>query len=156
MGYRVDLMRRPADEVLRAPVSTPPSEIGTAIGSTVEKLFAQATEKGLHPCGPPEVMYLSEFTPGSRQPARIGVDLPVTGPIDGVPGAMRRPECYVARAVHRGPYEGIGEAHRALAEWAGARGYHVNGPPTEVYLAGPDSKRDPSDYLTEVLLGIRA
>ncbi|MCE7004637.1 GyrI-like domain-containing protein [Kibdelosporangium philippinense] len=154
MNYRVDLMRRPADEVLRVPVSTPPSNVGAAIGNTIEKLFSQAAAKGLQPCGPPEVMYLSKFTPESEEPAQIEIDLPVTGPIEGVPEGTRRPECHVARAVHRGPYDSIGAAHRALAEWAGARGYHVDGPPTEVYLAGPDNNRDPSDYLTEVLLAV--
>jgi effector-binding domain-containing protein len=154
MGYQVDLMRRPADEVLRAPVTALPIEVSSVISSTVKKLLAQATQAGLRPCGPPEIMYLSEFTPDSDHAAQIEVDLPVTGPIEGVPGATRRPECHVARAVHRGPHDAIGDAHRALADWARARGYRVNGPLTEVYLAGPDGKRDPSDYLTEVLLAV--
>jgi effector-binding domain-containing protein len=152
MSYQVDLMERPSDKVLSVPVSTPAGEVGAAIGSAIERLFTRAAEAGLQPSGPPEVTYLSEFVPDSDIPARIEVDLPVTGPVDSVAEARQRAACQVARTVHRGAYDSIGKAHQALAEWAGAKGYRPGGPPTEVYLVGPDVDREPSSYLTEIVL----
>jgi uncharacterized protein (DUF302 family) len=68
-----------------------------------------------------------------------------------VVGRHSRP---VARTVHHGDYTGIADAYRALDDWLGEHGYRSAGPPTETYLAGPDSERDPARYRTEVSMPV--
>ncbi|MET0134720.1 MAG: GyrI-like domain-containing protein [Kibdelosporangium sp.] len=147
-------MQRPTDGVLSVPLSTPAGQIATAIGAAIGKLLTRAADAGLQPGGPPEVTYLTEFDPDSDAPAEIEVDLPVIGPVEGISGARQRTACVMARTVHRGPYDQLGRAHEALAGWVAANGYQVTGPPTEVYLLGPDKNRDPSEYLTEIALPV--
>jgi effector-binding domain-containing protein len=49
--------------------------------------------------------------------------------------------------VHRGPYAGLGAAHRAALDWCAARGRRPAGPRWEVY--GPH-RDDPAEVWTEV------
>ncbi len=153
MDYRIELVRRPGDEVLHVEASTSLSGLGSAVGTAIQQLLAQATGSGLRSAGPPEVSYLNEVT---STPLRIAVELPVTGRVMDAKGVYHRAGCQLARTIHRGPYEQIGEAHRAVADWAASNGYHVSGPPTEVYLAGPEAGREPQEYLTEILLPVAA
>ncbi len=54
--------------------------------------------------------------------------------------------------VHRGPYSGLGSAHRAVRDWSLVHGRRPAGPRWEIY--GPHSD-DPAELWTEVyhLLG---
>jgi AraC family transcriptional regulator len=53
--------------------------------------------------------------------------------------------------VHVGPYETLGEAYQALAEWIGGHGYRVSGPPQEIYLTSP---QDPGPPVTEIRMPV--
>ena len=53
----------------------------------------------------------------------------------------------VARTLHRGPYELIGGAYAAIADWIQRRGHETTGAPWETYLAGPVDVGDPSQLL---------
>ncbi|MBN1411701.1 MAG: MerR family transcriptional regulator [Spirochaetales bacterium] len=52
--------------------------------------------------------------------------------------------------IHKGLYETIGNAYRALMEWCEDNGYELDGPDREVYLTGPESVSDPAQYVTEL------
>ena len=56
----------------------------------------------------------------------------------------------VARAVYRGPYEGLGAAWGEFNAWIAAKG-HKPGPNFwEVYVAGPESSPDPATFRTQL------
>lgn len=57
------------------------------------------------------------------------------------------PAGQAAMTVHRGPYGGLGAAHRATIEWCTAEGLALAGPRWEVYGHHHD---DPAELETEV------
>jgi effector-binding domain-containing protein len=56
----------------------------------------------------------------------------------------------MACTIHKGPYEMIGDAYRAVMTWVDINGYEFSGPNREVYLEGPGQGKDPASYVTEV------
>ena len=59
----------------------------------------------------------------------------------------------VVSAMHRGPYDTVAETYHELEAWIPEHGYHVVGPPEEVYFSDP-SITLPQDYLTEVRMPV--
>jgi GyrI-like small molecule binding domain len=57
------------------------------------------------------------------------------------------PEGDVAMTIHRGPYEELGSAHRAVLDWCAAQGLETIGPRWEIYGHHSD---DPARRVTEV------
>ena len=87
----------------------------------------------------------------------LEVGLPVSEPIEPagrvVPSTI--PGGTVATTVHRGRYEDVGRAYRALGEWVQEHGHQTAGPPRETYLVGPEQVQDLGALRTEVSWPIR-
>ena len=112
---------------------------------------------------------LAEARAAVREPARPGsgvmlylddapsveVGVEVTGPFrpSGRVIASALPAGLVATTVHRGPYSGLGAAHRAVRDWCAAGGHPVLGPLWEVY---GDWSEDPAELETEITYLVRA
>lgn len=93
--------------------------------------------------GCPNVMlYLDD-----RPRVEVGVELRVPCQLSGRVVASSLPAGLAATTVHRGPYEGLRSAHRAVLEWCGAHGRAIAGPRWEIY--GPH-REDPAELTTEV------
>lgn len=65
-----------------------------------------------------------------------------------VPGEL--PAATVARAIHTGPYEQLGEAWGALLQWLAGAGHEPAPSLWERYLSGPESSPDPAQWRTEL------
>ncbi|RXS77777.1 hypothetical protein ETR37_18920, partial [Geobacillus sp. PK12] len=135
---------------------TTTEEIGKTVGAGFEELYTFVTGAGAIPAGPPQAAYPGDFQPGGE----VDVDLYV--PIDGAPPAqggidfVTLPGGPVAKTSHRGPYDRVGAAYEALFTWVREHGRTPAGPPRELYLTGPDTVTEPADYLTDVILPLRA
>jgi effector-binding domain-containing protein len=77
----------------------------------------------------------------------VGVELLQPCPLTGRVAPSTLPAGQVAMTIHRGPYEGLAAAHRAVNDWCAAQGRRPAGPRWEVY--GPHHD-DPSQVWTEV------
>jgi effector-binding domain-containing protein len=79
----------------------------------------------------------------------VEIGVQVTGTFEPhgrvVPSTL--PEGRIARTVHRGPYEQLGAAHRAVRDWCAAQGLTLAGPLWEIY---GDWREDPAELETEV------
>lgn len=64
------------------------------------------------------------------------------------PGEL--PAAKVARAVYRGPYEGLAGAWGTLRAWVSANGYSPAPDLWEAYLCGPESSANPQDWQTQL------
>lgn len=64
------------------------------------------------------------------------------------PGELRG--AVVARAIHRGPYDGLGEAWGGLKAWIAAQGHVTASDFWERYLVGPEANPDPKSWSTEL------
>ena len=56
----------------------------------------------------------------------------------------------MASATFRGGYDDIGSAYRLLGTWAVEHGARSHGRVREIYVVGPESGPDPSQYITEL------
>jgi effector-binding domain-containing protein len=132
----------------RRPLARLPGFIKTAIPEILGRLRIL----GATPAGPPFVIY-HEF--GSQ-----GIDAEVSVPVVRQVMATGRirsrvlPAMTLARTVHVGPYEQLGDAYAALTDWIKGHGFEVAGPVEERYLNGPGDHVPSSEYQTEIEMPI--
>jgi DNA-binding transcriptional MerR regulator len=117
--------------------------VAKEIGPFIQDGFAALGMGGIPPVGPPAVMYHDpEFT---GEDLDVELFIPVAqsvgGPVPTPAGRELTKQTLcggtVARLVHVGPYETIGEAYQTLAGWIGEHGHAFAGPPQELYLSDP-------------------
>ncbi|AIQ63980.1 transcriptional regulator [Paenibacillus stellifer] len=60
----------------------------------------------------------------------------------------------MAVAFHKGPFEEMSEAYRALGIWMSESGYRISGNTRAIYHKGPWSESDPAEYLTEIQIPV--
>ena len=107
---------------------------------------------GVTPSGPPFVIY-HEF-------GADGIDAEVSVPIGRPFAAAGRiqsrvlPATTVARTLHVGPYEKLGDAYKALWSWIRSHEFEVAGPVRERYLNGPGDREASIEYRTEIEMPI--
>jgi effector-binding domain-containing protein len=120
--------------------------------AAILELLTRLRLLGVSPSGPPFVIY-HEF-------GREGIDAEVSVPIDEPITATGRmesrvlPAMTVARTVHVGPYEKLGDAYTALWSWIRSHEFEVAGPVQERYLIGPGDCVAPNEYRTEIEMPI--
>jgi effector-binding domain-containing protein len=107
---------------------------------------------GVTPSGPPFVIY-HEFGTQGIDPE---VSVPIGEPIAAAGKIESRvlPAMTVARAVHLGPYEKLGDAYMALWNWIRSHGFKVAGPVQERYLDGPGNSVASNEYRIEIEMPI--
>jgi effector-binding domain-containing protein len=82
----------------------------------------------------------------------VGVEVPAPFAAAGPVISSALPGGTVAVTVHRGPYDQLDAAHRAVRAWCAAHGHELAGPRWEVY---GDWREDPADLETTVSYLIR-
>jgi effector-binding domain-containing protein len=131
----------------------------TGIRDLMTRLYAALDGAGVAPAGPPMARFFSaEFDPANTE---YEVCVPIVPGADGsVPDTIGEthtdviPAHQAMVAEHRGPYDTVSVSYEAIGEELNAIGYAVAGPATEVFLKGPESTSDPSEYVTEVRLPV--
>ncbi|MEV5646695.1 GyrI-like domain-containing protein [Nocardia sp. NPDC052254] len=156
MTYRVDVCEVPPQALLRLPRAVRADRPGEDIAAGMQELTSTVTRSGLTASGPPTITYSESDRPGGATVVDFGVPIEPASDLSMRSGAevVVCPANLVARACHRGGYEGLGAAYRSIAEFIRRNGYRVVGPPTEAYLIGPDEVNDPSLLVTEIRVPI--
>lgn len=86
------------------------------------------------------------------EPGRVGVEVGVEVGAEFSPsGRVRLSALPAAVTIHRGPYEGLGAAHQAVARWCADQGRALTGERWEVY---GDWEEDPARLETTVFYGL--
>ncbi|PSR69670.1 hypothetical protein C8258_00825 [Nocardia sp. MDA0666] len=156
MDYRVDVCEVPPQALLRLPRAIRTDRPGEDITAGMRELFATVARSGLTASGPTAITY----TDTERSAVATSVDFRVpvepAAELSLASGAevLVTPGTTVARACHHGGYRDLGAAYRSLAEWVDRNAYRIIGPPTEVYLVGPDEVSDPRQLVTEIRLPV--
>lgn len=121
-----------------------PRFFGFAFGELVCRLRVL----GVTPAGAPFAIY-HEFGPDEVD---VEACLPVGRAVSSVGsiGARVLPPVTVATTLHVGPYETLGVAYAALADWIDVHGREASGPVRERYLIGPGDQAAPTEYRTEI------
>ena len=155
MTYEVHLRETQAQPAASIRGRAPWAELGSFIPGALMEVFGIAGGQGIRVAGPPYASYHSSDTTEAEVDLEVGI--PVAEPIEpaGRVAAVTIPGGLVATTVHCGPYENVGPAYRALAEWVQEHGHEMTGPCREVYLVGPDQAQDPGALRTEIVWPIR-
>jgi effector-binding domain-containing protein len=123
-------------------------EIGPAVQTGYAALYERLAKTHGRPAGPP--FLIAQVPTGGFLDAELGAPCATPPePGDGFESGTL-PGGKVAVTVHRGSYESLSEIYQRLAEWIGAHGLSMAGPPREVYLTPPGAKP-----ITEVVWPVR-
>ncbi|WP_431965676.1 DUF302 domain-containing protein [Nocardia sp. bgisy134] len=157
MPYQVAVVESVPHTVLQLHRTIRADHAGDDIGAGMDALYALAASAGLTASGPPSTTYHGDFRPGTI--VEVDFALPV-GTADSPSGVADEPTMratefgWYARTVHRGGYQTITRAYRALETWLGAAPYRAVGPPTEVYLVAPEQAVSAHDLVTEIRIPV--
>lgn len=132
-------------------------ELGSVLAEVLPAVFGHVLESGLSPAGHPFVRHVA------MSPAYLSIEagIPLQEAAPEAPSAEsgilrgELPGGAMAVTVHKGPYEGLGDAYAALERWISDSGAEPTGAPWELYLTDPGEAPDPSQWLTEVKWPIR-
>jgi effector-binding domain-containing protein len=133
----------------------PLSEMASAFAD----LWGALAAADLQPAGPFTTTYLDAETPFDPSDVRYKVCVavpPVEADIKPPAYVETWPPGKVAAYTHRGAYADLRMAYEILVRWISETGYIITGSPREVYLTGPHSTGDPSNYVTEIQFPIES
>lgn len=129
------------------------------IPEALGQLYGWIGQHQIHAEGMPSIVYFNLPAEGEESAgfweARAEVDdtTPTMEPDASGVGVQAVEPHEVVSAMHRGPYDTVAETYHELEAWIPEHGYHVVGPPEEVYLSDPAITL-PQDYLTEVRMPV--
>ena len=135
-------------------LTIPRSEMPLVMGPAIGELLAPVRQQGLGPIGP-VFTYHFRITPELFD---FEVGVPVRGTVQevGRVKASKLPGTRVARTIYRGPYEELGEAWGEFQAWIKHHGEAICDDLWEVYLKGPESGCDPSEFETQLFRPLQA
>ncbi len=138
----------PAQETACIHIVVPRAEIQTVMGPGIMEIFEALAAQNMKPTGP-------WFTHHLKRPDDIfdfEICVPVASPVTpvGRVKAGQMPAHTVARTVYQGGYEGLGEAWGEFLQWIEAQGHESAEDLWEVYMVGPESGPDPSQWRTQL------
>ena len=129
-------------------LTIPRAEIRSVMGPAISEVMAAVSAQGMAPAGPVFSHHLM-IDPDTFD---FEVGVPVSAPISDAgrvkPGEL--PATTVARAIYRGPYEGLASAWGEFGRWIAAEGHQLAPDLWECYVAGPESGPDPGTWRTEL------
>lgn len=138
MTYEIHLATLQSQPVAVVRAHVGHDKIAEFLQEAFEEVVTTLREQGTQPSGPP----FGRYVPGDDG-FEVAAGFPVHQPVsaqgrvtpDQLPGGT------VAWTVHAGPYEEVGAAYAASAEWLVDNGYVESGGAWESYLDGPDVPR---------------
>lgn len=138
-----------AQPVLSMRFEVAPAQLAAKFAEVLPAVFGHAAQGSAPPCGMPFARYH-----GFGETVDVEAGVPTQGPGQGTEtiSVSELPAGPAAVTMHVGPYDKLGDAHQALAEWAKANGKSVSGGPWEIYVSDPSQQPDPAKWETKVFL----
>jgi hypothetical protein len=131
-----------------------PDEVASAWGPAVGKVWELIRSRpGLWAGGHNIFVYHQTKGPGAPLLCEFGVEVTGTFEAVGEVYASETPEGEAAVAVHRGPYEQMNEAYRAIDEWMASNHREPAGHSWEIY---GDPTPDPGNTETTIVCLLKA
>jgi AraC family transcriptional regulator len=130
-----------------------PSQIAATLGEVLPRILAHAQREGIALAGQPFTRYTRSGL--GLLTIEAGMPIAAAGTTGGDVQAIELPGGAAAVAVHRGPYDRLGDTHAAIERWLDANRLEPAGAPWEVYVTDPGERPDPATWETEVIYPVR-
>ena len=124
------------------------SDLSTFFDESFRVLGRVIADQGVEIAGSAFGYYRGEITDTVDVTVGFPTDRPIEPAGSAEPGQL--PGGRVARLVHAGSFDDLGEAWQRLASWIGAAGMTPAEEYWEVYLTEPSPEMDPADLRTEL------
>lgn len=149
MSVTVNLQSVTARKLAAVRREVAPGAVGSAWGPALDKVweFIRRTP-GLWTDGHNVFLYHHSTDPGAPTRCDFGVEVTRAFDADGEVFATETPSGEAVVAVHRGPYNRMNEAYRAIEEWMAENRRESAGQTWEIY---GDPTPDPADTETTVV-----
>lgn len=121
-------------------------------GRLIGDLFGALGRLGIQPLSPPVAIYHDpELKDGDHDVEVLAAVQGATIP-EGEKIYLREVPAVeqMATLMYVGPYDNFSSPYQAIGEWIETHGYTLAGPNREIYIKGPESGADPSEYMTEI------
>lgn len=146
MVYEVKVQTIPPRILAAVRREVAPGKVPTAFKPALDQVWAfLKTHPGLRTDG--HNVFLYHHTDPAIMPIDFGVEVVRTFTAEGEIDCVTTPVGEAARVVHRGPYTGLGAAHRALREWCAQNGRTIGSHSLEIY---GDWSDDPAKLETTI------
>jgi effector-binding domain-containing protein len=126
----------------------PMAEIAAFFDRSFSELATVLDEQGIVPTGPAFARYAGP--PGESADLEVGFPVDTRMSSKGEVHASSLPPGRVARLVHAGDYDQLGEAWGRLGAWITEQGLSPGADLWEVYVTEPSPDMDPADLRTEL------
>jgi effector-binding domain-containing protein len=154
LPYELEVVELAPAWVVGRHLATPRTDLDAAIEHALAELEDELAAAGAKATGRELILYSNPLQ--WYQGLDVEVCLPVAEGTAAACGARPLAGCRAARAVYRGPWDGIWQAYAALLAQIARRGLDVCGPVRESYLFDERDTDDPSRYLTEIAWPVQA
>lgn len=134
-------------------LTIPRAEIQRVMGPAIGEVLAAVAAQGSAPIGPVFSHHFA-ITPETFD-FEVGVPVASVVAESGRVRPGQLPAVRAARAVYRGPYEGLGAAWGEFGSWLASEGHTAAADMWECYAAGPESGPDPTNWRTELYQPLR-
>jgi DNA-binding transcriptional MerR regulator len=126
-------------------------ELPAASGAAYSLLLRHVTRNGGAIAAPAMAIYHGEGFDPDHVDVELALPVRARLPVDRASGVTARilSPVRAVTTLHQGPYDRIGTAYRAIAQWAEEYHHKLGDEPREAYLVGPD-RADPTGWRTEV------
>ena len=129
-------------------LAVPPEDLPKVMKPGIDEVRAAVEAQGIKPAGP----WFSHYLKMEPRRWEFEIGLPVKTPIAPAgrvtPGEL--PARKVARTIHNGGYEGLGESWGEFSKWIKSQGLTPDADLWECYLVGPESGPDATKWRTEL------
>jgi AraC family transcriptional regulator len=129
-------------------------DVAETLAELLPAVFQHMMAKGVPMEGPPTVLYM-QWGPATLT-LRAGIPVAKGTEASGDVEVAVLPAGPAAVTIHRGSYDGLGDAHAALERFLHERGAEPRGPLREVYLTDPGEVPNPDDWRTQLIWPVRA
>jgi len=146
--WSVEVITTEPINALTTMVNTNHQEFQMKLGEAYGNIMMEMGKQELHQSGPVFAIYYKWTDDGVELEPGIPVDN--AGKSEGDIKATEVPAKKAMKVDYYGNYDGLGEVHEFIDQWAAANNMTVNGPPWEEYITDPDNEPDTSKWLTRV------
>ncbi len=152
MSYNCELKTQASQPTLSVRTHASAQELPSLFGRVYAEIMQYLQELGEQPAGMPFAAYHDM----NMQNLDIEVGFPVAHKLNGKGEiqASEFPGGKLACVMHVGPYDQLGAAYAALAQWVSEHGFESTGVAYELYYSPPETP--PQEIKTEIVFPLKS